>query len=134
MKIVKGVPPGLARERPLTRGPHTIAELARLVAAGRTLKEIAVLWDLRPIAGPDDLHVDVMHAWEEAGEPGGAERPAGHGRAYDLAWAVWRGARVRAIEAWLKTFVEGAPHCETCSCYTAAQAQPCPEPAVGHGC
>lgn len=118
VRLGKATPQRDVRLYPLTSGTHTVEELAVLIQQGKTLRDIAVLWGMRPMAGARDLSFDLDMAWESAGCPGGIPRPKTYGPDMDAAWSAWNQARTQGIESWLDTFLSPQPvtHCPTCTC------------------
>lgn len=106
---------------PLSRGTHTVEEIAVLLGQGKSLREVAALWGLRPRAGVMDLQKDIWKMWESAGCPGGLPKPEGWDKEE---WTKWRAARGAALEPWIMSHIaNGIPahHCPTCRCIEVPQ-------------
>lgn len=114
------------RRTPLTSGDHTTIEVAMLLRQGKTYRQIAASWGMRPNAGANDLRYDVWDAWENAGSPGGTPQPGDGHRWNSAPWKHWRSQRDGAVQAWLATLTVGEPqhHCPTCCCPPAAPEPP----------
>lgn len=93
------------QQYPLTERVHAIEELAALYQRGRSWREIAKQWQMRPISGERDLLYDTWQAWERAGAPGDGERPSGYGPQFSAARSAWWKSRDVAVDIWLKGMV-----------------------------